>query len=62
MSKVITYSSTLNSNAPLGEGLKALGEYLYKEGAIKVETKWDPKLNTDRTCYKIDVVIDKPEC
>lgn len=58
MSKVITYSSTLNSNASLGEGLKALAEYLYKEGAIKVETKWDPELNTDRTCYKIDVLIE----
>ena len=58
MSKITTYSSTLNSNAPLGTDLKALAEYLYKEGAIKVETKWDPELNTDRTCYKIDVVIE----
>lgn len=58
MSKVITYSSTLNSNASLEQGLKALSEYLYKEGAIKVETKWDPELNTDRTCYKIDVLIE----
>lgn len=58
MPKIITYSSTLNSNASLGEGLKALATYLYKEGAIKVETTWDPELNTDRTCYKIDVVIE----
>lgn len=58
MSKIITYSSTLNSHASLEQGLKALSEYLYKEGAIKVETKWDPELNTDRTCYKIDVLIE----
>lgn len=58
MSKVITYSSTLNSNAPLEEGLIALAKYLYKEGAIKVETKWDSELNIDRTCYKIDTVIE----
>lgn len=53
-----TYSSTLNSTASLELGLKALAKYLYQEGAIKVETKWDPKLNTDRTCYKIDVLIE----
>ena len=58
MSKVTTYSSTLNSKAPLEEGIKALAKYLYKEGAIKVDTKWDPKLNIDRTCYKIDVVVE----
>ena len=58
MQKVVTYSSTLNPNAPLEYGLKAFAKYLYKEGVIKVETKWDPKLNTDRTCYKIDVVIE----
>ena len=58
MSKVITYSTTLNSNASLECGLKAFAEYLYKSGAIKVETKWDTKLNTDRTCYKIDVLIE----
>lgn len=61
MSKVITYSTTLNSNASLEYGLKAFAEYLYKSGAIKVETKWDPKLNTDRTCYKIDAVIETEE-
>lgn len=53
-----TYSSTLNSTASLELGLKALAKYLYQEGAIKVETKWDPELNTDRTCYKIDVLIE----
>ena len=58
MSTIKTYSSTLNSTASLECGLKALAEYLYKEGAIKVETKWDPKLNTDRTCYKIDVLVE----
>ena len=58
MSIIKTYSSTLNSNASLELGLKALAKYLYQEGAIKVETKWDPKLNTDRTCYKIDVVTE----
>ena len=58
MSMIKTYSSTLNSHASLELGLKALAEYLYKEGAIKVETKWDPELNTDRTCYKIDVLIE----
>ena len=58
MPKVITYSSTLNSNASREYGLKTFAEYLYKEGAIKVETKWDPELNTDRTCYKIDVLIE----
>lgn len=58
MSKVITYSSTLSSNTSLECGLKALAEYLYKEEAIKVETKWDPELNTDITCYKIDVLIE----
>lgn len=58
MPKVITYSSTLNSQAPLEHGLKVFAEYLYKEGAIKVETKWDPELNRDRTCYKIDAVIE----
>lgn len=62
MSKITTYSSTLNSTASLEQGLKALSEYLYKEGAIKIETKWDPELNTDRTCYKIDVVREKPKC
>ena len=61
MSKVITYSTTLNSNASLEIGLKAFVEYLYKEGVIKVETKWDPKLNTDRTCYKIDAVLETEE-
>ena len=61
MSKVITYSTTLNSNASLEIGLKAFVEYLYKEGVIKVETKWDPKLNTDRTCYKIDAVVETEE-
>ena len=61
MQKVTTYSSTLNSNASLEYGLKALAKYLYQEGAIKVETKWDPKLNTDRTCYKIDAVIETEE-
>lgn len=61
MSKIITYSSTINSNASLECGLKALAKYLYQEGAIKVETKWDPELNTDRTCYKIDVVVNKEE-
>ena len=58
MSTIKTYSSTLNSNATLEYGLKALAKYLYQEGAIKVETKWDPELNTDRTCYKIDVLIE----
>ena len=58
MQKVTTYSSTLNSNAPLEYGLKVFAEYLYKEGAIKVETKWDPELKKDRTCYKIDAVIE----
>ena len=58
MSTIKTYSSTLNSTASLECGLKALAEYLYKEGAIKVETKWDPELNTDRTCYKIDVLVE----
>lgn len=58
MPKIITYSSTLNSQAPLEYGLKALAEYLYKEGAIKVETKWDPELKRDRTYYKIDAVIE----
>lgn len=61
MSKVITYSTTLNSSASLECGLKAFAEHLYKSGAIKVETKWDPKLNTDRTCYKIDAVIETEE-
>lgn len=59
MTIIKTYSSTLNSSASLECGLKALAMYLYKEGAIKVETKWDPELNTDRTCYKIDVEIEK---
>ena len=58
MSMIKTYSSTLNSTASLELGLKALAKYLYQEGAIKVETKWDPELNTDRTCYKIDVLIE----
>ncbi|MEE1516163.1 MAG: hypothetical protein UF228_01025 [Lachnospiraceae bacterium] len=58
MSTIKTYSSTLNSTASLELGLKALAKYLYQEGAIKVETKWDPELNTDRTCYKIDVLIE----
>lgn len=58
MSKITTYSSTLNSTASLECGLKALAKYLYKEGAIKVETNWDPELNIDRTCYKIDAVIE----
>ena len=58
MSTIKTYSSTLNSNASLECGLNALAKYLYQEGAIKVETKWDPKLNTDRTFYKIDVLIE----
>lgn len=58
MSTIKTYSSTLNSHASLECGLKALAKYLYQEGAIKVETKWDPELNTDRTCYKIDVLIE----
>lgn len=58
MPKVITYSSTLNSNTSREYGLKAFAEYLYKEGAIKVETKWDPELKRDRTCYKIDAVIE----
>lgn len=58
MSIIKTYSSTLNSHASLECGLKALAKYLYEEGVIKVETKWDPKLNTDRTCYKIDVLIE----
>ena len=53
-----TYSSTLNSTASLELGLKALAKYLYQEGAIKVETKWDPELKRDRTCYKIDAVIE----
>lgn len=61
MSKIITYSSTINSNASLECGLNALAKYLYQEGAIKVETKWDPELNRDRTVYKIDVVINKEE-
>lgn len=39
MQKVVTYSTTLNSNAPLEHGLKAFADYLYKAGAIKVETK-----------------------
>ena len=58
MQKVTTYSSTLNSNATLEYGLKAFAEYLYKEGAIKIETKWDSELKRDRTCYKIDAVIE----
>lgn len=58
MQKITTYSSTLNSNASLECGLNTLAKYLYQEGAIKVETKWDPELNTDRTCYKIDVLIE----
>lgn len=61
MSKITTYSSTLNSSASLEYGLKALAKYLYQEGAITVETKWDPELKTDRTCYKIDVVVNKEE-
>lgn len=61
MQKVTTYSSTLNSSASLEYGLKALAKYLYQEGAINVETKWDPELNTDRTCYKIDVVVNKED-
>lgn len=61
MQKVVTYSTTLNSSASHELGLKAFAEYLYKSGAIKVETKWDPKLNTDRTCYKIDVVVETEE-
>ena len=61
MSKVITYSSTLNSNATLEFGLKDLAKYLYEEGVIKVETKWDPELKRDRTCYKINAVKE-PEC
>ena len=61
MQKVVTYSTTLNSNAPLEHGLKAFADYLYKSGAIKIETKWDPKLNTDRTCYKIDAVVETEE-
>lgn len=58
MATIKTYSSTLNSTASLECGLKALAKYLYQEGAIKVETKWDPELNTDRTCYKIDVLVE----
>ena len=61
MSKVITYSSTLNSNATLEFVLKSLAKYLYEEGVIKVETKWDPELKMDRTCYKINAVKE-PEC
>ena len=44
MAKVITYSTTLNANAPLEYGLKAFAEHLYKKGAIKVKTKWDPRI------------------
>lgn len=58
MAKIVTYRTTINSQASLEAGLHALADYLYKEGAIKVETKWDPELNTDRTCYKIDVLIE----
>ena len=58
MSKIITYSTTINSNAPLEMGLRHLANHLFKNGAIKVETKWDPTLNTNRTVYKIDVEVD----
>ena len=58
MAKIVTYRTTVNSQASLEAGLRALADYLYKEGAIKVETKWDPELNTNRTVYKIDVEID----
>ena len=58
MAKVITYSTTLNANAPLEYGLKAFAENLYKKGTIKIKTKWDPELNADRTCYEIDVLIE----
>lgn len=61
MSKIVTYSTTINSSAPLEAGIHNLANYLYKEGAIKVETKWDPELRTDRTVYKIDVVVNKEE-
>ena len=61
MSTIKTYSSTLNSTASLECGLKALAKYLYEEGVIKVETKWDPELKRDRTCYKINAVKE-PEC
>lgn len=61
MRKIITYSTTINSDASVEVGIHNLAAYLYKEGAIKVETKWDPELQTNRTVYKIDVVINKEE-
>ena len=61
MQKVITYSTTVNSHAPLEVGIQKLSDYLYKEGAIKVETKWDPELKTNRTVYSIEVVVNKEE-
>ena len=61
MAKIVTYRTTVNSQASLEIGLRALADYLYKEGAIKVETKWDPKLNTNRTCYKIDAMVETEE-
>lgn len=61
MTKIVTYSNTVNSEASLELGIHTLADYLYKEGAIKVETKWDPELNTNRTVYKIDVKIDQEE-
>ena len=58
MAKIVTYRTTVNSQASLELGLHALVDYLYKEGVIKVETKWDPDLKTNRTVYKIDVERD----
>ena len=59
MAKIVTYRTTVNSNVFIEIGIHALADYLYKEGAIKVETKWDPELKTNRTTYIIDVEIDK---
>ena len=61
MPKIVTYSTTVNSHVHLEVGIHNLADYLYKEGAIKVETKWDPELNRDRTVYKIDVVVNKED-
>lgn len=57
MAKIIRHTVTVNSDAPTKVALELLADYLYKQGAIKIQTKWDSTLNIERTHYQVETVM-----
>lgn len=48
---------TVNSDVPTKVALESLTDYLYKQGAIKIQTKWDSTLNIERTYYQVETIM-----